>query len=325
MSTMDTAADDSRPRVGISSCLLGESVRYDGGHKRDRFITDVLGTCIEWVPVCPEVEVGMGVPRPSIRLEGKTANPRLVEPKGGEDWTERMAAYNARRLRQLGELKLSGYILKKDSPTCGMERVRVYPESGGAPERSGRGLFAAALLEAMPLLPVEEEGRLNDLPLRENFIERVFGFHRWQKLCAERKSRGRLVEFHAAHKLLILAHSEKHLRVLGRLVAGMKGRALGDVYDTYGAGLMEALAERATRRRHVNVLQHIMGHFTDRLEPGDRAQLLAELEDYRRGLVPLVVPVTLMRHYVRKFEVSYIQGQVYLNPHPKELLLRNHV
>jgi len=304
---------------------LGEAVRFDGGHKRDRFITDILGTCVEWVPVCPEVEVGMGVPRPSVRLQGSLAQPRLVEPKGGEDWTDRMVSYSRRRVRQLGELSLSGYILKKDSPTCGMERVRVYPKGGGQAERQGRGLFAAVLLEAMPFLPVEEEGRLNDLALRENFIERVFACDRWQKFCAEKKSRGRLVEFHAAHKLLLLAHSETHMRRLGRLVAQAKDRALADVYTSYGAGLMEALALKATRRSHTNVLQHIMGHFSDRLDAGERAELLAELEDFRRGLVPLLVPLTLVRHYVRKFEVAYIQGQVYLNPHPKELLLRNHV
>ena len=186
-------------------------------------------------------------------------------------------------------------------------------------------MFAAALLSAWPHLPVEEEGRLNDLPLRENFIERVFAYERWQRCAAERKSRGRLVEFHAAHKLLLMAHSEVHMRSLGRLVAAAARRPLPDVYESYGAGFMEALEHLATRRTHTNVIQHIMGHFSDRLESRERAELLSEIHDYRRGLVPLVVPLTLVRHYVRKFEVSYIQGQVYLNPHPKELLLRNHV
>lgn len=314
-----------RPRVGISSCLLGEAVRYDGGHKRDRFLTDLLGSCVEWVPVCPEVEVGMGVPRPSIRLEGSITEPRLIEPRAGEDWTARMRAFSQRRVRQLKTLGLSGYVLKKDSPTCGMERVRVYARGGGPPDRHGRGLFATALLEAWPTLPVEEEGRLNDLPLRENFIERVFAYDRWQCFCTERKSRGGLVEFHAAHKLLLMAHSEVHARRLGRLVAGAKERPLSDVYDAYGEGLMQALAMKATRKRHTNVLQHILGHFSDRIEARDRSGLLSEIDDYRRGLVPLVVPLTLVRHYVEKFEVSYIQNQVYLNPHPRELLLRNHV
>ena len=320
-----SSPDEGRPRVGISSCLLGEAVRYDGGHKRDRFITDVLGACVEFVPMCPELEVGMGVPRPSVRLEGSISEPRLVEPKGGTDWTERMHAYSRKRLRLLGPLNLSGFILKKDSPTCGMERVRVYPEGGGQADRHGRGLFAAALIEAMPLLPVEEEGRLNDPALRENFIERVFAYHRWHRFNSEPKSRGRLVAFHAAHKLLILAHSETHLRRLGRVVATAKGRPLAEVYASYGTLFMQGLAARATRRQHTNVLQHIMGHFSDHLEPRERAELLAEIDDHRRGLVPLLVPLTLVRHYVRKFEVPYIQNQVYLNPHPKELLLRNHV
>lgn len=311
------------PRVGISSCLLGESVRYDGGHKRDRFVTDILGPCVEWVAVCPEVEVGMGVPRPSIRLEGEVEEPRLIEPKSGSDWTARMKAFSRRRLRQLRELNLSGYILKKDSPTCGMERVRVY--TSGSPERRGRGVFARALLEAFPLLPVEEEGRLNDPNLRENFIERVFAFERWQRFSAQRKSRGGLVAFHAAHKLLLMAHSEVHMRRLGRLVAGAARQPLSAVYETYGTEFMEALGQKATPRRHTNVLQHILGHFSDRLDARERRELLSEIDDYRRGLVPLVVPLILVRHYVRKFNVAYIADQAYLNPHPRELRLRNHV
>lgn len=300
-------------------------MRYDGGHKRDRFITDLLGTCVEWVPVCPEVDVGMGVPRPSVRLEGLVDSPRMVEPKSGEDWTARLRTYSNKRVKLLAGLNLSGYILKKDSPSCGMERVRVYPNGGGQAERGGRGLFAAVLMDVMPLLPVEEEGRLHDLALRENFIERVFSYNRWQRLARERKSRGALVEFHAVHKLLLLAHSEVHMRRLGRLVAAAKNRTLTEVYESYGVGFMEALAIKATRRSHTNVLQHIMGHFSDRIEPRERAELLAEIDDFRRGLAPLLVPLTLVRHYVRKFEVPYIQGQVYLSPHPKELLLRNHV
>ena len=248
----------------------------------------------------------------------------MIEPKGGTDWSAPMRAFSRKRVRQLMDLELCGFILKKDSPTCGMERVRVYPAGGGQAQRLGRGLFAAALMQAMPLLPVEEEGRLNDLPLRENFIERVFAYMRWQELCAERKSRGALVNFHARHKLQLFAHSEKHMRTLGRMVAALKGQSLADAYGEYGRLFMEALGHKATPRRHTNVLQHIMGHFTDQVSARERQELLSELDDYRRGLLPLIAPLTLVRHYVRKFEVDYVAGQTYLEPHPRELMLRNH-
>jgi uncharacterized protein YbgA (DUF1722 family) len=205
-----------------------------------------------------------------------------------------------------------------------MERVRVYPAGKGQASRDGRGLFAAALMTAMPLLPVEEEGRLNDMPLRENFVERVFAYQRWQVLASQRKSRGALVDFHARHKLQLLAHDETTMRRLGRLVAAMKGKPLSEVYAEYGPLFMAALSNKATRRRHTNVLHHVLGHFSDRLEPGERSELLAEIDLYRRGLVPLIVPLTLVRHYVRKFKVEYIEDQVYLSPHPRELMLRNH-
>jgi uncharacterized protein YbgA (DUF1722 family)/uncharacterized protein YbbK (DUF523 family) len=314
------------PRIGISSCLLGEKVRFDGGHKRDRFITDVFGTFVEWVPVCPELEVGMGVPRPSVRLVGDPAAPRMIQDKSGRDFADEMNAYSRRRVHELSRLDLSGYILKKDSPSCGMERVRVYPPGAGkAAERSGRGLFAAVLLDELPLLPVEEEGRLCDLRLRENFIERVFAYRRWQDLSAGRKSVGALVRFHAQHKYVLMAHSETHLRRLGRLVASAKGRPPAEVYAAYGQDFMEALAQHASVKKNVNVLQHIMGFFSERLDAGERDELVSLIQDYHRRLVPLIVPITLVRHYVKKFDVEYIRDQYYLEPHPKELMLRNHV
>jgi uncharacterized protein YbgA (DUF1722 family)/uncharacterized protein YbbK (DUF523 family) len=316
-------ADDSPLRIGVSACLLGREVRHDGGHKRDRFLTDVLGAHVEWVPVCPEVEVGMGVPRPSIRLEQHGDSLRLVDPKSGADHTRAMERFAERRARELEKLELCGYVLKKDSPSCGMERVRIW--RGRQAMRSGRGLFAAALCARLPLLPVEEEGRLSDAALRENFVERIFAYRRLRALFRGHWTAGELVEFHTAHKLLLLAHSEPEYRQLGRLVAGAKALGRAELRARYEAGFMTALARIATPRRHTNVLQHMVGHLRQGLDAADRAELAAQIEDYRRALVPLVVPLALLRHHVRRLDVEYLRGQIYLDPHPKELMLRNHV
>jgi uncharacterized protein YbgA (DUF1722 family)/uncharacterized protein YbbK (DUF523 family) len=315
---------DAPVRVGISSCLLGEAVRFDGGHKHDRFLTDQLGPFVEWVPVCPELELGMGVPREAVNLRRDGDRLRMVGTQSGRDWTEAMEAFAARRVRALAKLELCGYVLKKDSPSCGMERVRVREPSGLA-RRDGRGLFAAALLAAEPALPVEEEGRLNDAVLRENWIERVFAYRRLRSLLAGRFSVGRLVAFHTAHKLQLLAHSTEAYRRLGRLVAGAKRAERAALERRYALEFMAALAVRATPRRHVNVLEHCLGHFRGRLDAGARAALARQIADYRSGLVPLVVPLTLLRHYVERLGIGYLAGQVYLEPHPKELMLRNHV
>jgi uncharacterized protein YbgA (DUF1722 family)/uncharacterized protein YbbK (DUF523 family) len=308
-------------RLGISACLLGESVRYDGGHKRDAFLTDVLGPHVEWIPVCPEVELGLGVPRPTLRLTGNPKAPRMVQEATGEDLTARMRAYADARVRELERLELDGYVLKRASPSCGLFRVRVYRHTG-APSADGRGLFAAALVDRLPMLPVEEEGRLADPGLRESFIERVFAMARWRAFLAARPRARDLVAFHAAQKYAVLAHSPVHYTRLGRLVSAA-GRRLP--LAEYGRLLMEALSVRATRGRHANVLQHVAGSFKRELPADDRAELAQVIDEYRRGLVPLIVPITLVRHHVRRLGVAYLAQQVYLSPHPKELMLRNHV
>jgi len=311
-------------RLGVSACLLGQEVRYDGGHKRDAFLTDVLGAFVEWVPVCPEVEVGLGVPRPPIRLVGTPAAPRLVVEKTGEDLTARMRRWASGRIGELEALGLHGYVLKRGSPSCGLVRVRVYGEDG-TPGRVGRGVFAAALTKALPLLPVEEEGRLTDAGIRESFIERVFAAARWQAFTASRPRVRDLVAFHTAHKFAVLAHSPRDYTVLGRLVAGAGPRLAAETLATYGTRFMQALAVRATRARHVNVLQHLAGFLKRELSDDERAEVVEVIAEYRRELVPLVVPLTLLRHHVRRLGLAYLADQVYLNPHPKELMLRNHV
>jgi len=311
-------------KIGVSTCLLGQKVRFDAGHKHDRYITDILGDYFHFVPVCPELEVGMGVPRESVRLVGSLEAPRLVGTRTGADWTYRMLTYARQRVRRSDLLDLCGYILKKDSPSCGMERVKLYHESGLA-ERSAAGLYAKILMEQYPLLPVEEEGRLNDARIRDNFIERVFAYYRLRRLFASGFSRGALVAFHTANKYLILAHSPKHYTLLGRLAAEVKAHRPSEFREKYSALFMEALTIKATPKKHHNVMLHILGYLKTDLEPADKKYILGVLDDYRLGLVPLVVPLTLLRHYVAKQGVTYIADQIYLNPHPKELMLRNHV
>jgi len=301
-------------------------VRYDGGHKRDSFLVDTLGRHVEFVTVCPEVELGLGTPRETLRLEREASRGpvRLVFAKSREDITRRMRAYSEKRVARLAGEDLSGYVLKKSSPTCGMERVKVWGGKG-APARDGQGVFAEALLTRFPNLPVEEEGRLQDPKLRENFVERVFAYRRLRDVFAARWQVGDLVRFHTASKLVLLAHSQVAYRELGRLVADAKKRPRAELAAEYETRFMGALANPATTRSHTNVLQHMAGYFKKQLDAASRAELAEEIADYRRGLVPLVAPLTLVRHYVRALDVEYLRGQHYLEPHPKELMLRNHV
>jgi uncharacterized protein YbgA (DUF1722 family)/uncharacterized protein YbbK (DUF523 family) len=298
-------------------------VRFDGGHKKDEFLVNTFGAWVEWVPVCPEVEVGMGTPRESVRLMREGANVRMVAPKSGKDWSDAMRAYSAQRVEKLAAAELSGYVLKKDSPSCGMERVKVYGD--GMPTKSGRGLFAEALLARFPSLPVEEEGRLCDPHLRDNFVERVFAYHRLRRFFSGRWTIGGLVAFHTSHKLQLMAHAPKSYESLGRLVARAKQLSREELRQSYETGFMKGLKAVATTRRNSNVLHHILGYFKKLLDGEARAELLGLIEDYRRGLLPLIVPITLIRHYVRLHSVGYLAGQVYLEPHPRELMLRNHV
>lgn len=311
-------------KVGISACLLGDKVRWDAGHKRDRYITDILGVYFSFIPVCPEVEVGMGVPRESVRLVGDISSPRMVGNKTGEDWTGRMQEYLHKRIKQLERYNFSGYILKKDSPSCGMERVRVYQKSG-IPLKQGRGFFGGALVDHFPHLPIEEEGRLNDPALRDNFIVRVFAYSRLQGLFDGKFDRSEIVRFHTVHKYLLLAHSPKHYKTLGQLVAQIKRYKPENFREKYIETFMQGLFVKSTTRKNANVLQHIMGFLRPHLDAQARADIIKVIDNYRAGLVPLVVPITLIKHYINLFNVEYIKDQVYLDPHPEELMLRNHV
>jgi uncharacterized protein YbgA (DUF1722 family)/uncharacterized protein YbbK (DUF523 family) len=310
-------------KIGVSMCLLGEKVRYDGGHKRDSYIVDILGKFFSYVPVCPEVEIGMGVPRESVRLEGEVESPRMRGTRTGKDWTASINEFVEKRTEQLKKYCLSGYILKKASPSCGLERVKVYGKSG-MPSKMGRGLFGGALINKFPLLPAEDEGRLNDPALRDNFIVRVFAYHKLQKLFSGRFKKGELVKFHTVNKYLILAHSPKHYQVLGRIVASLKQFKPVEIKDKYSSIFMEALKTKSTVKKNVNVLYHIMGFLKNYLSQYEKTDLQNVIKDYHSGQVPLIVPLTLIKHHLYKNNIEYIKDQTYLNPHPKELMLRNH-
>ncbi len=320
-----TRSDDATIRLGVSTCLLGEPVRYDGGHKLDRYLVNTLGVYVDWVPVCPEVEMGLSTPRESMRLIGDPTAPRLIAPKSGHDYTDQMLAWAQERLEQLAAIKLHGFIFKKDSPSSGLFRVKVYNEHGMA-QRNGTGMFPREVINRFPLLPLEEEGRLNDMPLRENFIERIFAYYRWTELLENEPTPGGLVKFHTAHKLTLMAHSPVHYQEMGRLVAQAGTIRWDELSDTYGRQLMEGLKVLGKPGKHVNVMQHLMGFLKNHLSTEDKAELLDLIEDYRQGLVPLVVPLTLLKHHLNRHPVpDWVHQQVYLNPYPKELMLRNHV
>jgi uncharacterized protein YbgA (DUF1722 family)/uncharacterized protein YbbK (DUF523 family) len=306
--------------IAISSCLLGQEVRYDGGHKHNAYITETLGQYFEYTAFCPEVAIGMGIPRPTIQLVQVGDRIRVRGSKDPQlDVTEQLQAYARSVVPMLDGF--CGYIFKRASPSCGMERVKVYRD--GVPVRTDRGAYAAVIMQALPALPVEEEGRLMDPVLRENFIERVFVYHRWQRFKHAGLSAAGLVDFHSVHKFTLLAHDETTYRELGRIVADVGKANLSELAEQYLRRLMQALAKPATRKTHTNVLMHIMGYIKQDLGTDDKQELLEVLDRYRLGQVPLIVPITLLKHYLRRFPDDYIRRQVYLNPHPDELMLRN--
>ncbi len=312
-----------RITIGVSHCLLGERVRYDGQHKRDSFVVDTLGKYVEFVPVCPEVECGLPVPREAMRLVGTVEEPRLMTQRTGIDHTDRMLNWARTRLDGLADEGLCGFIFKAKSPSSGMERVKVYNGHGGMSGRAP-GLFAREFMARFPLLPVEEEGRLCDPGLRENFIERIFALKRYRDAVQDGVSRKALMDYHASHKLLIMSHNAKAVSEMGRMIAGGKGKITKGEVAAYEEKLLEVLKIKTTVPRHVNVLQHMIGYFTKQLDGGEKKELLEIIEEFRMGYVPLIVPLVLVQHYVRKYEVAYLADQCYLHPHPMEMKLRNH-
>lgn len=312
----------AKPRIGVSACLLGEPLRYDGGHLRNAFLAEALAPHVEWTPVCPESEAGMGTPREPVRLvDGGGGALRMRGVRSDTDHSDAMRSWAARRIEELAGLRLHGYVLTKDSPSCGLFRVKVYPLGGGPATRIGRGLFADALTERLPLLPVEEQGRLNDPRLRDNFIERVFVYQRWTALLDGPRSPSALVAFHTAHKLALMAHAPTLYREAGRVVARAGGADWDTITDEYGRVLMRAMERLTTPRKHANALQHAAGFLKGLLAGGDREELGDAIERYRMGKAPFAVPLMLLRHHVRRAGgPEWLVDQTYLYPYPDELM-----
>jgi uncharacterized protein YbgA (DUF1722 family)/uncharacterized protein YbbK (DUF523 family) len=315
---------DSKLKIGISSCLLGMNVRYDGGHKKDDFIINILGESADLIPVCPELEAGFGVPREEVRMVGSVYSPKVIGLQSGEDKTKIISNYTSKRIIKNDIKNLDGFILKKNSPSCGMEKVKIY-DSSGIPKNIGTGVFARTLMDKYPNLPIEEEGRLRDLDTRENFIVRIIFYRRLLDLFRKKFNRTDIIEFHTSIKYLMLAHSPKHYRILGELVGNIKTYQPKRFKEEYKKNYMEGLKLKSTVKKNVNVLQHIVGFMKKYLSSDEKKELLNIISDYHNNLVPLIVPLTLLKHYIIKYNVSYIKDQFYINPPYKELMLRNHV
>ena len=316
---------ENKIKIGVSSCLIGEKVRWNGDHKQNHYVREVLAKYFEYVSVCPEMEVGMGVPRETVALYGDLENPRMISKKTQTDWTKTMKHYIKNRISFLAHDHLCGYIFKSKSPSCGLGRIPVYAEFESNKVRHGAGMFAKQFTNDFPFIPTEDEGRLNDPKIRENFIVKVFSFNRLQNLFNKDFSIGALVRFHTQQKFLLLAHSRKHYDSLGQLVAKSKSLNKADVKAEYGKIFMETMAFKATTKKNTDVLLHMMGFLKKILGKGEKEDILKTIQDYRKEILPLIVPVTLIRHQVNKHNIKYLKEQTYLNPHPKELMLRNHV
>lgn len=320
---MNEYDDYPRLTLGVSSCLLGSEVRYDGGHKRDSFICDVLATLADFKPFCPEMSIGLGVPRPPIHWINLHGDVRVRGVKDPEhDHTD--ALYNAALKHHDTGAQLDGYIVKSKSPSCGMTRVKIHQaDARSGPHRAGA--FTEKMMQQFPALPFEEEGRLHDARLRENFVTRVLVYARWRRLLNAPLRKAALLAFHTRHKLILLAHNEAAYRRLGRVIAQMPTPLNASYLNDYIVQGMAALARPSTAKRHTNVLQHALGYFREHLDDDDRQELATRIDDYRLGRVPLSVPITLFQHHLRRHPVAYLREQLYFSPHPYELGLYNHI
>jgi uncharacterized protein YbgA (DUF1722 family)/uncharacterized protein YbbK (DUF523 family) len=309
-------------KIGIASCLLGNPVRWNGGHKLDRFIAHTLGLHVDFVPVCPESECGLGIPRETMHLAGDPQAPRLVTTKTGEDKTDQMQRWAKKRLEELEGEDLCGYIFKTKSPSNGMRSLKVFATREQI-FYNGVGIYARMFMDRFPNLPVIDDGMLNDPGLRANFIGQIFTLRRWREVLAGRKTVGRLVAFHTGQKLLMMSHSQKHYREMGKLVAAGKSLPAAELYACYETLLLESLRLKTTIKKNCNVLMHILGYFKKQFSPDEKQELLEIIDRYHAQEVPLIVPITLANHYVRKYDQAYLKQQTYLNPHPLDLKLRS--
>ncbi|MFI8375262.1 YbgA family protein [Pseudomonas helleri] len=311
-----------KPKIAISACLLGAEVRFNGGHKESRLCSQALSEHFDFVPLCPEVAIGLGIPRQPIRLVGDSAKPQAVGSVDSTlDVTHALHDYGASMAAT--HTDICGYIFMQKSPSCGLERVKVYQDGGRPAELSGRGIYANAFCAAHPDLPAEEDGRLNDPVLRENFLTRVYAYSAWQDLLKAGLTRRSLTEFHARYKYLLMAHHPVQYKTLGNLLGSLGKNPPQAIAAQYFSELMKALKKCATRRTHTNVLQHISGYLKQSISREDKQEMQQLIGQYLHGVVPLVVPLTLLKHHFRLHPDPYIARQVYLQPHPENLSLRN--
>jgi uncharacterized protein YbgA (DUF1722 family)/uncharacterized protein YbbK (DUF523 family) len=313
-------------RIAISHCLLGKNVRYDGMHKLDRYLVQTYGNYFEWVPFCPEAESGMGIPRERMRLEGPFDNPRLIARPSRTDKTDQLMDWSIPKVESMGNDDLCGIIFKKGSPSCGLYQIRPFePERQMPSTQGGPGLFAREFVKRHPNIPMEEEGRLHDAILREVFVEKVFVYHRWKKSVLNSNSPKDLIKFHEIHKYQLMARSQKMLKDLGQCVAGVTQDNVLERKEAYFKLLMETISLKPSIKKNRNTMTHVMGYFKKQLSTDEKDELLDVIEQYANKLVPLIVPITLLKHYVRKYQQPYLLEQTYLEPHPKELMIRNGV
>ncbi|MBX8521896.1 DUF523 and DUF1722 domain-containing protein [Pseudomonas cichorii] len=311
-----------KPKLGISACLLGAEVRFNGGHKESRLCTRALSEYFDFVPACPEVAIGMGIPREPIRLVGDPVNPQAVGTVNRElNVTQALADYGLHMAGEMGDI--CGYIFMQKSPSCGLERVKVYHENGSPVDGGGRGIYAQSFCASHPDLPVEEDGRLNDAVLLENFVTRVFAYAAWQKLLKDGVTRRALSEFHSRYKYQLMASNPQQYKVLGNMLGSMGRSDPNEIAPRYFSQLMAALKKCATRRTHTNVLQHLSGYLKNHLDTEDKQEIQRLISQYHQGIVPLIVPLTLLKHHFRQHPDPYIALQVYMQPHPENLSLRN--
>ncbi len=311
-------------KVGISSCLLGNPVRYDGSHKLDTFLKDIVGKYFDFIPICPEVEMGLPVPREPMHLVGDRDNLRLITTRSKIDYTDRMLKFARKRVKELKKEDLCGFIFKSRSPSSGYRNVKVYNDNG-IPTSTSSGLFAKVFMEENPLIPVEDEGRLKDDEIRDNFFTRVFILYNWKRLIKTGFTRKGIIDFHTHNKLLIMAHSPKAYLELGRSLTNLKGVNLREFADVYINNVMDALRHKATRGKNVNVMYHTMGYFKKYLDRKDKEELISLIQEYKEGNLPLIVPITMINHYVNKFDISYLKSQSFLNPTPLELRVKKYL
>ncbi|WP_339671951.1 DUF523 and DUF1722 domain-containing protein [Dasania marina] len=310
--------------VGLSACLAGQPVRYNGGHSQSRLCLDTLSQHFDFKTFCPEVAAGFGTPRPTMRLTGDPANPRLqLSNDDQQDFTEQLQQGFSEQLAQFEHL--DGYILMKNSPSCGLKRIKIYQANGYPHTERGQGLFTAALIERYPLLPVEEEGRLQDPHLRENFILRVYAHHNFRADVSLAPSHHTLLQFHSSYKYVLMAHNQPLYRELGRMLANAKQSDLSPLMAQYFSLFMQALSEPATVKNHCNTLLHILGYLKKSVPSEARQHIAAVIHKYRVGQLPLVTPMTLLKHYIEQFGSDYIKGQRYFEPYPETLCLSNNI